>query len=333
MCEQGSARFCSHYFIMFTFKVVLLNSWRIFFVVLTVRSIYNNVMKSLVILAILISSVFIACENQNQGDIRTGIKFAAVHGRNPGASTRKASTGEGILIDSAKIVLRNINLLTQNSNGQIAISANTSFPGPYLINLITHRSDPVIESGVIIPGMYYGIYASLYVPQNPAFSFYVRGTYTLNEKWWRFSYSNSGTGTFQVVDSAGFPVNGTDPDIWIMIDVISLFNGVDFSKATVDNDGVIRINEYSNPSLALMIQNNFKVSAAIGNDTPQNPVVNTGSGDDTGSSGSVGNNSNNSNQDKNKDGNDKPGKNKNKGQKSKQDHKDNNKSKDKNNKH
>jgi len=41
------------------------------------------------------------------------------------------------------------------------------------------------------------------------------------------------------------------------LDLQSLFSGVDFATATVDADGIIRINDSSNPILQDIIENNF----------------------------------------------------------------------------
>lgn len=214
--------------------------------------------------AAVLAFLLAACENQD--GVTARIRFAAVKDAETGPVTRAAQAG-GILIDSATISLQNIRLLGKNSNDQI-ITQNTVFPGPYLINLVTRKSTPVIESSSIAQGTYYGLNALLSVPLNTGYSIFVSGTYTLNDKWWRFYYSNSGSYTFQVTDSAGFIVDQQNPEIWIMIDVVSFFRGVDFSKAVVDNDNIIRINGTSNSSLAIIVQKNFTSAAEIGNTAP-----------------------------------------------------------------
>jgi hypothetical protein len=320
------------------------------------------------ILAVLLPLVLAACENQYSGEVTARIRFAAAHDAAGSNLTTRASQTEGLLIDSATISLQNIRLLVQNSNDQM-ITGNTVFPGPYMINLITKKSIPVIESSSIAPGTYFGLNALLYVPNSTVPSVYVTGTYTLNDKWWKFYYTNSASLTFQVTDSAGFTVDQSNPEIWVLIDVVSFFKDVDFSKAVVDNDNVIRINESSNTALAVAVQSNFTIAASVSNNPPaskdntstsgqssggsssgsssssgqgsnsssgSSSTVNNSNNSGSSSSGSVSNsggNNQNKDQDKNKekakDKQKEKDKNKN-GNKSKHDQKDNNKSKDKN---
>lgn len=303
---------------------------------------------TLSIIAVLLPLLFAACENQNPGSVTASIKFAASLNGDEANKLTKASGTDGILIDSAILNLQNINLLVQTPNGQITNSGNPVFRGPYLINLISRTSNPVIAPEMVTTGLYYGINGLLYVPQNTKISIYISGTYTLNDKWWKFYYTNSGSLTFQVVDSSGFAVDQANPEIWVVIDVVSFFRGVDFSKAVIDNDNIIRINESSNSALAVAIQNNFTVAATVSNTPPagvdnnqasggttngsngngSNPgsVNNSGDNASSGNSGKVNNSGNdNHNKDKNKE----KEKNKNKS-KDKHDQKDNNKTKDKN---
>ena len=63
---------------------------------------------------------------------------------------------------------------------------------------------------------------------------------------------------FEFESDSGFILTeGTIFDMLININLPSLFQGIDFSKATANGNGVIVINETTNSSLASVIKNNI----------------------------------------------------------------------------
>jgi len=209
--------------------------------------------------ALIILQVFVACENLEPENTTVNLAFKTHRESFYLSQATKGISGEGFLIDTAVIVLERIKL-TGEGTGRNEIL----FTGPYEIDLLANKSIPDLPVAGIVPGIYNTLIAELYIPVGRGYSIYISGTYTLNEKWWRFIYTINQTGDFIVKNPQSFEINeNTTNTIWIIIDVVALFRGIDFSKALVDNDKIIRINNESNRYLAEIIESNFEGASII----------------------------------------------------------------------
>jgi hypothetical protein len=229
--------------------------------------------KVIRLFALIILYVFVACENLETEKTTVNLAFKTFSASFSLSQARKGISDEGFMIDTAVIVLEKIKL-TGEGTGLNEIL----FTGPYEIDLLSKKSVPDLPVAGIAPGIYNTLAAELYVPMDRPYSIYITGTYTLNEKWWRFLYTLNKTGDFVVKNPQSFEINeNTANTIWILIDVVALFMDIDFSKAMVGTDQIIRINNESNSDLAEIIENNFEGASMI--DDNEYPVVDDGGRD------------------------------------------------------
>lgn len=211
----------------------------------------------------------ISCEKPEQATTLS-LKFKTDQKTN---SSGKGISGEGILVDSAVIILSDIKFISRDDG----LQDGYTFNGPFIINLLTYESRPEISSNGLIPGVYLGMKANLVVSELTGYSIYISGTYTSDNKWWKFIYMFSGTGDFSVENPDGFTITeNMNNEIWVVINVMSLLEGIDFSKAQADNDNIIRIDSNTNPEIAALIQDNFGYSSQIGGDDINNEIPGEG---------------------------------------------------------
>lgn len=220
-----------------------------------------------------IVAMFLFSCNQEEETTTLNLRFRAVLDET--IQSFKETTGEGILVDSAVIILERISLVPQGSPS--GLRPQNLFAGPYVINLLTNQSEPALAEASVEPGIYTGLHANLHVSGKTGYSVYISGTYTLDNIWWRFIYEFSETGTFNVENSGGLVIVENQPNnIWVMIDVVALLNGVDFRNAIPGEDNIIRIGKDVNPAMALVIQKNFGYASVIDDE----PVDNVPKNDD-----------------------------------------------------
>lgn len=250
--------------------------------------------KSKIFYAFLIPIVLIACENQeSQRKTTVNLGFKAVGNTLMQNKATRSAVADGIYIDTAMLVLEKIELKQQ---GEVISSYDPNdyiLKGPYDIDLITKQSRPELLPAEVAPGIYTVLQAKLHIPEAYHYSMHIAGTYTNNDKWWRFIYEYPDTSVFRVESAEGINiVEGASNNIWVLIDVVALFEGIDFSKATPGADNIIRINSTSNSALGALIENNFLVAAIIDDgkgETPGNGNEASGDDQDDDDSGSSGN--------------------------------------------
>ena len=80
-------------------------------------------------------------------------------------------------------------------------------------------------------------------------------------------YSNSYDIEFELEKDGGFTVDeGSLNRLLILLDLDALFSGVNLNAAEAGTDGIVRINENSNPGLASAIENNLDKVLEAGED-------------------------------------------------------------------
>lgn len=290
-----------------------------------------NFMKTNIINALLIPFVLIACENHDSQRTTVSLGFKAVGKTLMQDKAPRSAAADGMFIDTGILILERIDVKQQGSEQSTYDPNHFILRGPYVIDLIGKKSRPELLPAEIAPGVYTGLQAMLNVPAGYHFSVHIAGTYTNNTKWWRFIYEYADTNIFRVENSTGINiVEGMSNNIWVLIDVVALFAGADFSKALPGPDNIIRINSMSNTALGSIIEGNFEVAAIIEDgkgESPDNGNQVSDDDQDDDSSGDKADNDDNGNKDKNKD----KDKDKNKDKNNKKDkNKDKNTDKDKN---
>jgi len=142
------------------------------------------------------------------------------------------------------------------------------FAGPFVVDLIAGTSTPDFGVANILPGTYEELEIEIGPVLDSGNSIFVAfdiprdGQDTL-----KVQYSFSGEIEIEIEREAGFQIDGGAlSQMLVLLNLDSLVNGVDFSQAVVDADGVIRLNDTSNSSLADVIDSNFDTAIEGGED-------------------------------------------------------------------
>ena len=225
----------------------------------------------LVILAIAMLIVNSACEKQNSEVAHIDLRIKATG--NSELTTQKSGmiSTKSFEIESALIYLERMELKFQTvpiedeyENEEIEEGEHL-FDGPFKVDLLNVSSDPEMPLVEAQPGIYTKFEAELYVPENLGHSVYISGTFSVNEaKSQKFIYTYSQTEDFKVENPYGIKITGDMVNyIVVKVNLNSLFEGVDFSLAKIDDDNIIRINKNSNNDLADIIENNLETASQM----------------------------------------------------------------------
>jgi hypothetical protein len=151
---------------------------------------------------------------------------------------------------------------------------STSIYGPYSINLLEGTSETGIEIIDVEPGLYCSLDASMVKGTGDSICFYMGGKTLMNNQEINFEVKYSGGANFTLENPDGFEITqNTDTVIYVLTDLNSLFNSLDWSMADVDNDGVIRINNDLNSNLIQTTIQNFVNASKIGLDQDQDGQI------------------------------------------------------------
>jgi len=132
------------------------------------------------------------------------------------------------------------------------------YNGNYSFDILSGTSTPPLPTVEIEPGVYHKLKVKFDNVLPTGNTLEINGTATIGGVNFRFEFISKDDSEYEVENPNGLPVNPDDAVTFVLqIDLASLFSGVDFTTATVDADGVIRINENSNSNLQDLIEENF----------------------------------------------------------------------------
>ena len=134
------------------------------------------------------------------------------------------------------------------------------FEGEFTVDLITGVSTPDFGETTIAPGLYEEMEMELEPFLEGGLSMFVAFNYTPDgaTEAVRYEYSNDQELEFEIENEAGFQLDDTSLNqMLILIDLDAMFAGIDLNTATVDADGVVRINGTTNTDLASIIAQNL----------------------------------------------------------------------------
>ncbi len=154
-----------------------------------------------------------------------------------------------------------------DSDGE-AENEKVEYEGSYIVDLINGTSTPDFGVADVLPGNYKEMEINLGPVLDGGNSMLVAldiprdGADTL-----KIEFSTSAELQLELEREEGFQLDGGALNqMLVLFNLDSLIDNIDFSQATVDADGVIRINESSNTDLALQIASNFHHSMEAGED-------------------------------------------------------------------
>lgn len=147
-------------------------------------------------------------------------------------------------------------------------SEEVEFKGSYVVDLIAGTSSPEFVNGNLKPGFYEEFEIELgKTLANSNTMFFVFKYKPATGDSVRVEFSSKESLEFEFEDNNGFEVKeGALKNFLVLINLDNLFNGVDLSKATVSDDGVVRINDTTNSSLASIVKSNLEKSCEGGDD-------------------------------------------------------------------
>ncbi|MEQ1587942.1 MAG: hypothetical protein ABL895_18810 [Cyclobacteriaceae bacterium] len=147
-------------------------------------------------------------------------------------------------------------------------SEKVEFKGSYVVDLIAGTSNPEFVNGNLTPGFYEEIEIELartLADNNTMFIVFKYKPAAGDSVTVEFSTKE--TLEFEFEDDNGFQIDeATLTNFLVLVNLDSLFAGVDLSLATVSDDGVIRINDTTNSNLAKIVKDNLDDSCEGGED-------------------------------------------------------------------
>ena len=206
--------------------------------------------KLLIVLALVAS--FSSCKKEsNSPDAKADFTMQekSTANRNAQAKAIGSFTFTKALVGVKKVKFE----MEHNGNDQ-----DYKYKGAYTFDVLTGTSTPPIQPVDIQPGTYKKIKVKIDNVLPSGNSIEIAGTYEVAGMSYQFEFTSTSDQEYEVENPNGISVQqGHTVTFVVELDLQSLFSGVDFATATVDTDGVIRINDTSNSALQDIIENNF----------------------------------------------------------------------------
>lgn len=143
-------------------------------------------------------------------------------------------------------------------------SEKVEFEGPYTVDLINGTSNPSFGLTDVAGGVYDEIEIDVEPVMEDGNSIFIRFTYEGKT----YEFSTTEDLEIEIEDLDGYTVDeNTLTNMLVLINLDSLFAGIDLSTAVADEDGVIRINDTSNEDITDDILDQFEDSCDAGEDS------------------------------------------------------------------
>jgi len=147
-------------------------------------------------------------------------------------------------------------------------SEEVEFKGAYVVDLIKGTSDPELINGKLKPGLYeeFEVELGRILPNGNSLFIVFKYKPDTGDSV-KVEISSKSILEFEFEDDNGFEIKAeTLTNFLVLINLDKLLSGLDLSKASKSDDGVIRINDTTNSSLLSIVKNNFDDSCEGGKD-------------------------------------------------------------------
>lgn len=132
------------------------------------------------------------------------------------------------------------------------------YKGAFEFNVLTGTCSPVLKTVEIEPGTYHELEIEVDVVLASGKSIEISGTYD-DGTLYQFEFTSTEEEEYDIENTTGIQASLEETTYFTLhLELVALFNGVDFSTATVDVDNIIRINSTSNSTLASIIEENLE---------------------------------------------------------------------------
>jgi len=219
-------------------------------------------MKKLIYFAALLLFIFTSC-NEDGPSTSTKVGFSIKQETSLKKSDGKSKTVIDPLngnISFSKVLfgVSEISIKQKNDDSKKGSEQEISFKGPYAFNVLTGTSTPPVTPVEIEPGKYSEVKLKIDTVLPDGNSILIYGTYKKNNISFDFEFTADITQEFELENENGLQINeGEITQFLLLLDLKSLFDGIDITSLTFDFDNVVRINLSSNGELSKVISHNF----------------------------------------------------------------------------
>jgi len=197
------------------------------------------------ILTVIMAVILIAGCKKDVADVDFSIKQKV--------STSKALTGT-FTYSKALIGVSNIDFEIETGDED----TDYAYSGAFQFDILNETVTPSIDKVEVDPGIYHELEINIDNVLPVSKSIEINGTYN-DGTTYTFEFSSATEEDYDIQNTTGLDAQaGKTANFILQIDLDLLFNGVDFSAATTDNDNIIRINSASNSDILETIENNLE---------------------------------------------------------------------------
>jgi len=220
-------------------------------------------MKKLIYFAALLLFVFTSCTDGDSPSATTKVGFSVQQQTSLNKSDGKNKTvvnplNKNIIFSKVLLGLSEISIKQKSDDLKNGSANEISFRGPYVFNVLTGTSNPPVIPVEIEPGEYSKIKFKIDNVLPDGNSILIYGTYKYNNISFDFEFTTDITQEFEIENENGLQISEGDISQFILlIDIKSLFAGIDITNLEFDTDNVVRINLSSNAELSKVISHNL----------------------------------------------------------------------------
>ena len=218
--------------------------------------------KSILLFASLFMLFFISC---NDDDPSTKSTFSIQQKQLLKKSTINnklmtiVSSNGTFTFTNAMIGISKIEFETEFEMDDIDIEEEIEYNGSFQFDVLNGTSSPSIPTIDLEAGVYHELEFNVDNVLASGNSIEIAGNYNDGNTIYTFEFTSTMDEEFEIENENGINLNVNETVYFVLfLQLESLFNGVDFSSASIDDDGIIRINSDSNSEIASHIESNLE---------------------------------------------------------------------------
>jgi len=210
--------------------------------------------------------IAVSCSKSNDPGTSTGVSLS-FKGTTIAPAIVKSSGTDTYLFTEALMGIKEIELKKEDEEFDDG-DMNFNFDGNYLVDLLAGTTSPALGFAELTPGTYNKFESRTAQLLEGGNSISLKGTLTdAGGTPYSFEFSTTSEIKFEFESDSAFVITeGTVHDMLVNINLPVLFDGIDFSKAVTDGNGLILINDTSNTDMAMIIKSNIDHAAEMENE-------------------------------------------------------------------